>query len=124
MDTISDLLTRICNARSAGQKELYVPFSKTKESLVKVLKDEGYIGDFKSNRETKSIIVVLEGSRKPFKKMRRVSKPGQKVYVKSQDIPRPKGGYGVAILSTSKGIISGREARRMGVGGEVICEVW
>jgi small subunit ribosomal protein S8 len=123
-DTISDLLIRICNARSAGRTSVYIPFSKMKESLIKVLKDEGYICDFKSDREARAIIVNLEGARRPFEKMKKVSKPGQRVYVKSQNIPRPKGGYGMVILSTPKGVISGRNARRIGIGGEVICEVW
>lgn len=123
-DTISDLLIRICNARSAGRNDVYIPFSKMKESLIKVLKDEGYISDFKSDKEAQAIIVGLEGARRPFEKMRKVSKPGQRIYVKSQNIPWPKGGYGMVILSTPKGVISGRNARRIGVGGEVICEVW
>ena len=120
-DTIADLLVRVSNAQKAGRKSLVVPFSKIKMGILKVLKEEGYVGSFKS--EEKEISIDLEGSSKLFEKIRRVSRPGRRTYVKSKNIPRPRG-YGMVIVSTPMGVLSGSKAKKAGVGGELICEVF
>jgi len=123
-DTISDLIIRVSNARMAGLKSVYIPYSTAKEALLKVLKSEGYVGNIVSDKEKRSILVDLSQTLKAFEKIKRVSKPGKRVYVKNKNIPYPKGGYGIVILSTPLGILSGNKARRVGVGGEIICEVF
>lgn len=120
-DTIADLLTRVSNAQMAGRKSLVVPLSKIKTGILQVLKEEGYIGNFKT--EEKEISIDLEGSTKMFEKIRRVSRPGRRSYVKSKNIPKPRG-YGMVIVSTPMGVLSGAKAKKAGVGGELICEVF
>lgn len=122
-DTISDLLVRVSNASSAGKANLSIAYSKVKEGILKVLKEEGYIGDFKTDMDKKSLLVDLSGGKKEFEKIRRVSRPGKRSYIKSKDITRPKG-YGIVIVSTPIGVLSGGRAKSAGVGGEIICEVW
>jgi small subunit ribosomal protein S8 len=101
-----------------------IPFSKMKMAVLAALKREGYISDFVDNKEDASIEIKIVGCKKSMKKIRRVSKPGRRMYAKSTNIPRPKNGYGVVILSTPEGVMSGREAVKAGVGGEIICEVF
>ena len=120
-DTIADLLTRVSYAQMAGRKSLVVPLSKIKTGILQVLKEEGYIGNFKT--EEKEISIDLEGSTKMFEKIRRVSRPGRRSYVKSKNIPKPRG-YGMVIVSTPMGVLSGAKAKKAGVGGELICEVF
>lgn len=122
-DTISDLLVRISNAQAAGKETVFIPYSKVKENILNVLKQEGYVADFVADKESKGINVDLLVNAKPFEKIKRVSRPGRRVYVKSKDIPRPKG-YGTVIISTPKGVLSGNSARKSGLGGEIICEVF
>jgi small subunit ribosomal protein S8 len=122
-DTISDLLVRIANAQAVEKETVFIPYSKVKENILNVLKSEGYIADFSADKEARGLTVELKTNIKPFEKIRRISKPGKRVYVKSKDIPRPKG-YGTVIISTPKGVLSGNNARKSGLGGEIICEVF
>jgi small subunit ribosomal protein S8 len=117
-DTIADMLTRIRNACMVRHQTTNVPSTKMTRSIAKVLKDEGFIGDFEE---------VGEGikNRQPIiTSMRRVSKPGLRVYSNCKELPRVLGGIGIAIISTSQGIMTDREARRQKLGGEVLCYVW
>jgi len=120
-DTISDLLTRISNAKSAGKASLSLPYSKIKMGILGVLKTEGYIGTY--SRQELNINIDLTGTSKDFTKIRRLSRPGRREYVKSKNIPFPRG-YGLVILSTPKGVLSGKNAKKSGTGGELICEVY
>ena len=129
-DPIADFLARIRNAILARKTTLDVPASKMKKRLAEILKDEGFIdgvtesGDDK-NQGTISITLRWDGQNRPaISGIRRVSKPGQRAYVDRDKLPRVRGGLGTAIVSTSKGMMTDREARKQGVGGEVICEIW
>lgn len=122
-DTISDLLVRVSNAQAAGKMTFSLPFSRIKLGILQVLREEGYIGNFSADEEKKSITIDLSGSTKGFEKIRRVSRPGRRAYIKSKNIPRPKG-YGIVIISTPKGVLSGKKAKLAGLGGELICEVF
>ena len=122
-DTIADLLVRLNNGTLAGKESVHVPYSRTKGAILAVLKEEGYIGEYKEEKDSGDFVVGLEGVKKSFIKMSRVSTPGRRVYIKSREIRRPKG-YGTVVISTPKGILSGFKARKVGVGGEVICEVY
>ena len=122
-DTIADLLIRITNGVRSGKQKISVPYSKMKKAVLAVLKEEGYIGEFKMEKDLGMLVVTLDEQKKQFVKISRVSTPGRRVYIKSRDIRRPKG-YGMVVLSTPKGILSGFKARKNGVGGEVICEVY
>jgi len=128
-DPVADMLTRIRNANTAGHKTVEVPASKMKKSIASILKDEGYIEDFEYVDDGKQGVIKIKMKYAPNKtrvisQLRRISKPGLKVYVKAEDVPRVLGGLGIAIISTSKGVISDKDARRIGVGGEVVCYVW
>ncbi|MDY7040184.1 MAG: 30S ribosomal protein S8 [Chloroflexota bacterium] len=131
-DPIADMLTRVRNALSAGHSHVVVPDSKMKEAIAQILKDEGYIQDFAvtSDRPQPMIRIWLKyvGERRERRPMitglKRVSKPGCRVYVKKERIPWVLSGMGTAVLSTSKGVMAGQEARRLNVGGEVLCYVW
>ena len=130
-DPIADMLTRIRNANTAMHDEVRMPSSKQKVALAEVLKAEGYIVDFQVSDAPASPSNLLSidmkyspDRRRVISGLRRVSKPGLRVYRKHNDIERVLGGLGVAVLSTSKGLMSDREARRRRVGGEVLCHVW
>ena len=129
-DTIADMLTRIRNASLARHQETRVPSTRMTRSIAKVLQDEGFIIDFSEVGEApkKQLVISLKykgKNRQPIiRKLRRISKPGLRVYSGRRDLPRVLGGVGVAIISTSQGIMTDREARRQGVGGEVLCYVW
>jgi len=123
-DTIADLINRINNTNVLGKEFFEVPFSKMKIAILGALKREGYIAGFEDNKENASIKVAMLGGKKKINKIKRVSKPGRRLYAKSANIPRPKNGFGTVILSTPSGVLSGREAKRAGVGGEIICEVF
>jgi small subunit ribosomal protein S8 len=129
-DPIADMLTRVRNAISAHHDTVGMPTSKTKVSLAKVLKEEGFIEDYtvaKGSGPQGELKVALhyDGEGAPaIVGIKRVSKPGLRVYVGKGEIPRFYGGLGVAILSTSKGVMTGKQARTVGVGGEVLCHVW
>ena len=126
-DPIADMLTRIRNAQSAEKTEVVMPSSKLKIAIAKVLKDEGYIEDFAS-REAEgkpelSIALKYYAGRPVIDRIERVSRPGLRIYKGKEDIPTVMNGLGVAILSTSKGVMTDRKARATGVGGEVLCVV-
>jgi small subunit ribosomal protein S8 len=123
------MLTRIRNANTASHKTVDVPASKVKKSIAAILRDEGYIEDFEVTEDGKQGVIKIKMKYAPDKVrvisgIRKISKPGLKVFVKAEDVPRVLGGLGIAIISTSSGIISDKEARRIGIGGEVICYVW
>lgn len=129
-DPIADMLTRIRNAGMVSHSKVDMPSSKFKFELAKLLKAEGYIASYSVKEEGKFKVLSVdlkyqEDTGKPvISKIQRVSKPGLRVYKKSKDLPKILGGLGVAIVSTSKGLLSDRAARREKVGGEVLCYVW
>ena len=126
-DPIADMLTRIRNAQVAGYAEVSMPSSKLKASIAQVLKDEGYVEDFRvldsDGRKELQIGLKYYAGRPVIERIERVSSPGLRVYKGRNDIPRVKNGLGVAILSTSRGVMTDRRARTDGVGGEVLCIV-
>lgn len=131
-DPIADMLTRIRNAVAAKHDVVSIPASKMKLAIAQVLKSEGYIKDFqlvedKERKAVKTIRVTLNytGKREPvLAGIQRVSKPGLRVYVQRKEIPRVYGGLGIAILSTPRGVMTGQQAWRSQVGGEILCYVW
>ena len=128
-DPIADMLTRIRNANTAGHETVEIPASNIKKSIAGILKDEGYIADYEvieDNKQGMIKVTMKYGAHKErvISGIKKISKPGLKVYAKACDVPRVLGGLGIAIISTSKGVVSDKEARKMGVGGEVICYVW
>jgi small subunit ribosomal protein S8 len=126
-DPIGDMLTRIRNGLKAGHTEVMMPGSKMKVAVVEVLKTAGYISDYTVAGEkptTLTVVLKYHDNEPVIEGLRRISKPSRRVYVGSSDIPRVQGGLGVAILSTSNGIMSDRTARKANVGGEVLCYVW
>ena len=129
-DPIADMLTRIRNGLHAGHKTTSIPASKMKVEIAKILKAEGYILDYSVEGETakdKVITINLkydEEGKKVISGLKRISKPGLKVYAKSNDVPRVLNGLGIAIISTSKGLMTDRDARKAKLGGEVVAYVW
>ncbi|HEY8463917.1 MAG TPA: 30S ribosomal protein S8 [Bacillota bacterium] len=127
-DPIADMLTRIRNATIVRDKVVEIPASKIKKEIVRILKEEGYIQDFELIEDGKQGIVKVylkyNGKEKVISGLKRISKPGLKVYARKDEIPRVLGGLGIAVMSTSKGIMTDRKARAEGIGGEVICYVW
>jgi small subunit ribosomal protein S8 len=129
-DTIADMLTRIRNANLARHQTTEVPSTKMTRNIARVLKDEGFIADFEEVGEgvSRHLVVSLKykgkGKRPIITSLKRVSKPGLRVYSNRKELPRVLGGIGIAIISTSSGIMTDREARRQGLGGEVLCYVW
>lgn len=128
-DPIADMLTRIRNAIMVRHDTVLVPASKIKLSIAKILKEEGFITDYevirgKPHRSIKIQLRYLEGNKPVISGLKRVSKPGLRVYTQKKEIPRVYGGLGIAILSTSKGLRTGQQAWRQGTGGELLCYVW
>ena len=128
-DPIADMLTRIRNANTVGHETVEIPASKMKKAIAEILKEEGYIADFDVIDDNKQGIIKVTmkygaNKEKVITGIKKISKPGLKVYAKANDVPRVLGGLGIAIISTSKGVVSDKQARKMGVGGEVICYVW
>ena len=128
-DTIADMLTRIRNANSMGYEEVTVPASKLKVELARILKEEGFIKDYKveNNGVEKNILLTLKYGNKKEKVitgLKRISKPGLRVYVRNDEVPKVLNGLGIAIISTSKGIMTDKEARKLNIGGEVLAYVW
>jgi len=128
-DPIADLLTRIRNALVAGHESVQAPASKTKIAIARVLRKEGFIRNFEVVRDgvkrTIRIDLAYSGRKEPtISGLRRVSKPGLRVYVQKREIPRVYSGLGIAILTTPQGVMTGQEAWRRQVGGEVLCYVW
>jgi small subunit ribosomal protein S8 len=126
-DPISDMLTRIRNAQQAEKETVSMPSSKLKAAIAKVLKDEGYIEDFavrgESAKPELEVNLKYYAGRPVIEKIERVSRPGLRIYKPSRDIPQVMNGLGVAIVSTSRGVMTDRKARGMGIGGEVLCIV-
>ena len=128
-DPIADMLTRIRNAIMARHDFVLVPSSKTKLSIARILKDEGFITEYEVLRGKPHRVIKLylryDGNNQPIiSGLERMSKPGLRVYVGQKEIPRVYGGLGVAILSTSKGVMTGKQAWRRGIGGELLCYIW
>ena len=128
-DPIADMLTRIRNAVMVQHDSVLVPASKTKLAIAKVLKEDGFISGFEVLKGKPHRVIKIQlkysGKNKPvLAGLERVSKPGLRVYVERKEIPRVAGGLGIAILSTSKGVMTGQQAWRQGTGGELLCYVW
>ncbi|MDX2098769.1 MAG: 30S ribosomal protein S8 [Leptolyngbyaceae cyanobacterium bins.59] len=129
-DTIADMLTRIRNAALARHQTTQVPATRMTHNIAEVLKQEGFIADYEETGEgiKKQLVIALKykgKNRQPIiTGLRRISKPGLRVYANQKELPRVLGGIGIAIISTSSGIMTDREARRNGIGGEVLCYVW
>jgi small subunit ribosomal protein S8 len=128
-DPIADMLTRIRNAAMVRHESVLVPSSKMKLAIANILKEEGFIGDYevvrgKSHRDIKILLKYKDRNEPVISGLERVSKPGLRVYVQKKEIPRVYGGLGVAILSTPDGVMTGQQAWRRGIGGELLCYVW
>ena len=128
-DTIADMLTRIRNANSMRYTEVKVPASKLKLELARILKEEGFIKDYKVLEETAQGTILLtlkygEKKERVITGLKRISKPGLRVYAKADEVPKVLNGLGIAIISTSKGIMTDKEARNQGLGGEVLAYIW
>ena len=128
-DPIADMLTRIRNAVMARHDSVQIPASRIKITIAKILKEENFIKDYGvlkgTSQRTIDVHLIYNGKKEPLLTgIKRVSKPGLRVYVQRNEIPRVYGGVGIAILSTSLGLMTGHQARRKGVGGEVLCYVW
>ncbi len=128
-DPIADMLTRIRNAIMVRHDSVIVPSSRMKLAIAKILKEEGFITDYEvvkgqPHRKIKIHLRYLEGNQPAISGLKRISKPGLRVYVQKKEIPRVYGGLGISILSTSKGLRTGQQAWRQGSGGELLCYVW
>ena len=128
-DPIADMLTRIRNALAARHRYVLIPNSRIKAELARVLDEEGYIEGFDITRDRPQAMIRIwlkytDDKAPVVTGLKRISKPGRRVYTQKGDIPWVLSGMGVAVLSTSKGVMTGRQARRLGVGGEVLCHIW
>ena len=128
-DPVADFLARIRNAIRARHQKLDVPASKLKTEIARILKEEGYISNYKTqDEEGKAILRVYlkygASSEAAIRDLARISRPGCRVYIGRDEIKRVQGGLGISIMTTPKGVMTGRQARREGVGGEILCEVW
>ena len=128
-DPIADLLTRVRNAGMARHESVLVPVSKMKQSVANILKEEGFIRDVETVKGSQWPMLRLRllpsvRNQASIRGVKRISRPGLRVYVNREDIPKVYGGLGVAIMSTSQGVMSGQDARNRGIGGEVLCYVW
>ena len=128
-DPVADFLTRIRNSMRSRHQKLDVPASRLKTDIAKILKDEGYIANYKLTEEgtKKSIRIYLKytpGNMPVISRIERVSRPGCRVYVGHTDIPRVLGGLGINVLTTPRGVMTGRHAHKEGVGGELLCQIW
>jgi small subunit ribosomal protein S8 len=128
-DPLADLLTRIRNANRANHEKVDIPASRLKQEVVRLIKEEGFIRSYKMMEENKQGIIRVflkygPNRERIINNVERISKPGSRVYTPAEEIPRVLGGLGVAILSTSRGVMTDRQARRAHVGGEVLCYIW
>ena len=128
-DPIADMLTRVRNALKARHSKVEVPASKTKTEMARILKEEGYINNYRvATDSSKKVIKIYlryrSDSAPVISHLKRVSKPGRRVYVNSKSVPRVIGGMGINILTTSKGLMTGDKAREQNVGGEILCGIW
>ena len=128
-DPIADMLTRIRNAITARKAKVLLPSSKLKRRVAEVLHDEGFVGAVSHADDDKQGVLTIElrydhNNRNAIEGIRRVSRPGQRAYVRHQTLPKVRSGLGIAIVTTSKGVMTERAARKAGLGGELLCEVW
>ncbi len=127
-DPIADMITRIRNANRAKREKVEIPSSKIKLEIARILKEEGYILDYYYKEDNKQGVITISlkysGRQRIINNLKRISKPGLRVYVPKDDIPEVLGGLGISILSTSKGIMTGKEAKKRHCGGEVLCYIW
>lgn len=127
-DPIADMLTRIRNANAMRYKEVEIPSSKVKVEIAKILKNEGFINDYKIKKNNVQDVIILSlkynNKESVITGLKRISKPGLRVYAKADEIPRVLNGLGIAILSTSKGIMTGKDAKAANLGGEVLAYIW
>ena len=128
-DTIADMLTRIRNANQMRYEEVKVPASKIKEEFARILKEEGFIKDYKIVKDDAQGTIVLtlkytDKKERVITGLKRISKPGLRVYVKNDEVPKVLNGLGIALISTSKGVMTDKKARELGVGGEVLAYIW
>ena len=128
-DPIADMLTRIRNANQMRYKEVEVPASKIKLSIAEILKNEGYVADYKIKKNNVQDIIVLnlkygQNKERVITGLKRISKPGLRVYAKAQELPRVLNGLGIAIVSTSRGVMTEKQARHESLGGEVLAYIW
>ncbi len=127
-DPITDMLNRIRNAEALKKAEVFVPFSKIKYEITAILAREGFISEVKKNIKEKNkgikITLKYENGVSAISGLRRSSKPGQRIYSRASGLKMVRGGYGISIISTSKGLMTNKEAKRAKLGGEVICEIW
>jgi small subunit ribosomal protein S8 len=126
-DPIADMLTRIRNASAAKKSELVLPYSKFKANLANLLQKQGFVGgvsELMGEHKMLQINLKYSGQEAVISGIKRVSKPGQRIYLPFDKIPRTNSGYGVTVISTSKGLMTDKEARKQKVGGEVVCQVW
>lgn len=127
MDPIADFLSQIKNAQAVNHSTVKVPYSKVKHEIAKLLKKEGFIKNVKTKgRKKKNIVINLkyENKEPAIKHLERISKPGRRVYTPADEISSVRGGYGISIISTSRGLVTNKEARKRHLGGEVLCKVW
>jgi small subunit ribosomal protein S8 len=128
-DPIADMLTRVRNALMSGKEKVDVPASAMKEGIARILRDEGYIINYRVIEDTRQGIIRItlkygEADTPAIVKLQRISKPGRRVYVPAKEIPRVLNGLGIAVLSTSRGILTDKESKSRNVGGEVLCYIW
>lgn len=127
-DPITDMLNRIKNGQAVSKTEVLVPFSKLKNEIVTVLEKQNFIGEIKKNVKGKSKVLKISLKYKDgsgaIEGLRRISKPGQRIYVSAQEIKNVRGGFGISVISTSKGLMTNSEAKKAKLGGEVLIEVW
>ncbi|MEN8097487.1 MAG: 30S ribosomal protein S8 [Chloroflexota bacterium] len=131
-DPIADMLTRVRNAQMAGHRSVAIPHSRIKESIARILKDEGFIADIdvvpqkpQAELTVKLKYVGKQRERRPvIRGLKRVSRPGRRVFTSRDDIPWVESGMGIVVISTPKGVMTGQHARKSGVGGEILCQVW
>ena len=128
-DPIADMITRIRNGNLVFKQFVDIPFSKIKEAIADVLKEEGFIKNYEIIEENKKKmirvhLIYYQGKKRAINEIKKISKPGVRVYVKKDEIPRVKDGLGVAVLTTSKGIMSDKKARELGIGGEILFTIW
>ncbi|MCU0329391.1 MAG: 30S ribosomal protein S8 [Candidatus Kapabacteria bacterium] len=127
-DTIADFLTRIRNGSTAKHKTIEVPSSNLKLAIAQILKDQGFIADFEKVDDSKQGVIQVKLryylGQPVFREVRRVSKPGRRIYAPADKLPRVHNGLGIAIVSTSKGVMTDKQARRENLGGEILCTIW
>lgn len=128
IDPISDMLARIKNAIKARHEKVAVPYSNFKKEILNILKSEGYISDFETEKKGKLDVLIItlayDNGASKITDLQKISKSSRRIYIDKNNIPKSKQGYGIMVISTSKGLMSDKQARKQGVGGELLCEVW